>query len=216
MKYKYLLLLRYSLVNAVGLVFILVVYSQGYLNKAIKSDVTNVVVLIIFIFLIGLTLASIKAFWISRELNYAYSLQKKEKSVLNDFIKKSKKLDASSRSNLISSTRINISVKISNIKFIANILVILGLIGTVIGFIIALSGVDGSVSSNPDEVGKMVASLVKGMSVALYTTLAGSILSVWLNICYQILSNGANRLISRIIEVGEKNLWCLTFKKMNF
>ena len=206
MKYKYLLLLRYSLVNAVGLVFILVVYSQGYLNKAIKSDVTNVVVLIIFIFLIGLTLASIKAFWISRELNHAYSIQKKEKSVLNDFIKISKKLDASSRSNLISSTRINISVKISNIKFIANILVILGLIGTVIGFIIALSGVDGSVSSNPDEVGKMVASLVQGMSVALYTTLAGSILSVWLNICYQILSNGANRLISRIIEVGEKNL----------
>ena len=50
----------------------------------------------------------------------------------------------------------------------------------------------------------MVASLVKGMSVALYTTLAGSILSVWLNICYQILSNGANRLTSRIIEVGEK------------
>ena len=151
-------------------------------------------------------LSSLKAFWISRELNHAYSLQKKENSLLNDFIKKSKKLDASSRSNLISSTRINISVKISNIKFIANILVILGLIGTVIGFIIALSGVDGSVSSNPDEVGKMVASLVQGMSVALYTTLAGSILSVWLNICYQILSNGANRLISRIIEVGEKNL----------
>ena len=199
-------MLRYSLVNAVGLVFILVVYSQGYLNKAIKSDVTNVVVLIIFIFLIGLTLASIKAFWISRELNHAYSLQKKEKSLLYDFLKKSKRLDASSRSNLISSTRINISVKISNIKFIANILVILGLIGTVIGFIIALSGVDGSVSSNPDEVGKMVASLVQGMSVALYTTLAGSILSVWLNICYQILSNGASRLISRIIEVGEKNL----------
>ena len=78
MKYRYLLLLRYSLVNAVGLVFILVVYSQGYLNKAIKSDVTNVVVLIIFIFLIGLMLASLKAFWISRELNHAYSLQKKK------------------------------------------------------------------------------------------------------------------------------------------
>ena len=206
MKYKYLLLLRYSLVNALGLVFIIVMYSQGYLSKAIKGDVTNVVVLIIFLFLTGLTLASIKAFWISKELNYAYSLQTKNKSMLNNFLKKAKKLDASSRSNLISSTRINISVKISNIKFIANILVILGLIGTVIGFIIALSGVDGSVSSNPDEVGKMVASLVQGMSVALYTTLAGSILSVWLNICYQILSNGANRLISRIIEVGEKNL----------
>ena len=204
MKYKYLLLLRYSLVNALGLVFVIVIYSQGYLNKAIKSDVTNVVVLIIFLFLIGLTLASIKAFWISRELNHAYSLQTKNTSMLNEFLKKAKKLDASSRANLVSSIKINVSVKISNIKFIANILVILGLIGTVIGFIIALSGVDGTVSSNPEEVGKMVASLVKGMSVALYTTLAGSILSVWLNICYQILSNGANRLTSRIIEVGEK------------
>ncbi len=198
MKYKYLLLLRYSLVNALGLVFVIVIYSQGYLNKAIKGDVTNVVVLIIFLFLIGLTLASIKAFWISRELNQAYSLQTKNKSMLNEYLKKAKKLDASSRANLVSSIKINISVKISNI------LVILGLIGTVIGFIIALSGVDGSVSSNPEEVSKMVASLVKGMSVALYTTLAGSILSVWLNICYQILSNGANRLTSRIIEVGEK------------
>ena len=123
MKYKYLLLLRYSLVNALGLVFIIVMYSQGYLSKAIKGDVTNVVVLIIFLFLTGLTLASIKAFWISRELNYAYSLQTKNKSMLNNFLKKAKKLDASSRANLVSSLRINISVKISNIKFIANILV---------------------------------------------------------------------------------------------
>ena len=53
----------------------------------------------------------------------------------------------------------------------ANTLVILGLIGTVIGFIIALSGVDGSVSSNPEEVSKMVSTLIQGMSVALYTTL---------------------------------------------
>jgi len=205
MKYKYLLLLRYSLVNALGFAFVMVIYSQGYLSKAIKADVTNVVLLIIFLFLIGLILASIKAFWISRELNYAYSQQTINNSILNNFLKKAKKLDASSRSNLVSSLRINISVKIINIKFIANTLVILGLIGTVIGFIIALSGVDGSVSSNPEEVGKMVSSLVKGMSVALYTTLAGSILSVWLNICFQILINGSNRLISKIIEVGEQN-----------
>ena len=90
MKYKYLLLLRYSLVNALGLVFIIVIYSQGYLSQAVKGDVTNVVVLIIFLFLIGLTLASIKAFWISKELNYAYSLQTKNKSMLNEYLKKAK------------------------------------------------------------------------------------------------------------------------------
>ena len=50
----------------------------------------------------------------------------------------------------------------------------------------------------------MVTSLINGMSVALYTTLAGSIFSVWLNICYHVLASGANQLLSKIIEMGEK------------
>ena len=50
----------------------------------------------------------------------------------------------------------------------------------------------------------MVSTLIQGMSVALYTTLVGSICSVWLNICYQIMSTGSNNLLSKIIELGEK------------
>ena len=69
---------------------------------------------------------------------------------------------------------------------------------------VPVTGVDGSVSSNPEEVSKMVSTLIQGMSVALYTTLVGSICSVWLNICYQIMSTGANNLLSKIIELGEK------------
>ena len=204
MNFKYLLLLRYLLINSVGFIFLIALHSQGYLKKAIEGDVTNVVILIIILFFAGLVLATQKAFWISKELNNTHNYNKNNDSMLNSFLKKSNKLDASSRSNLASALKINIFTKISNVKFLANTLVILGLIGTVIGFIIALSGVDSSVANNPEEVGKMVTSLVKGMSVALYTTLAGSILSVWLNICYQILITGANRLASKIIEIGEE------------
>ncbi len=203
MHYKYLLFLRYCLLNSVGLAFLVVAYSQGLLTKAINADITNVVLLIILLFFIGLILATHKTIWISKELDLANENNQQKDSIFNDFINKSKTLDASSRSNLASSLRINISGKINLIKFISNTLVILGLIGTVIGFIIALSGVDSSVANNPEEVGKMVTSLISGMSVALYTTLAGSIFSVWLNICYHILSNGANQLLSKIIEIGE-------------
>jgi biopolymer transport protein ExbB/TolQ len=205
MNYKHLLLLRYSLINSIGIIFFIVTYSQGYIDKAINADVTYVVILIITLFLLGLFIATQKTLWISRELNYAFSEKKVPTSLVNDFLQNSKGLDASSRSNLASSIRIKISSKIELVKFISNTLVVLGLIGTVIGFIIALSGVNSSVASNPDEIGKMVTSLIKGMSVALYTTLAGSILSVWLNICYQMLTNGANKLLSKIIEKGEKN-----------
>ena len=204
MQFKYLLILRYSLINLVGLIFLFVLITQGYVAKAIKADITNMVIVILGVFTIGFILAGYRTFWLSRELNYSFSKVLPDNSLAKSFLQNSKKLDASSRNNLASSLRIKLSSKINYIKFLANTLVILGLIGTVIGFIIALSGVDGSVSSNPEEVSKMVSTLIQGMSVALYTTLVGSICSVWLNICYQIMSTGANKLLSRTIEIGEK------------
>ncbi len=203
MQFKYLLILRYSIINIVGLTFLFVLFTQGYVTKAISADITNMVVIILCLFFVGFILAAYRTFWVSKELNNAFSIKIPPLSLAKEFLAKSKKLDASSRNNLAVSLRIKIANKINFIKFIANTLVILGLIGTVIGFIIALSGVDGSVSSNPDEVSKMVSTLISGMSVALYTTLVGSICSVWLNICFQILSTGANKLLSRIIELGE-------------
>ena len=204
MKFNYLLILRYILVNSIGLAFLLALLSQGYVKKAFDADVTNMILVIIGLFAIGFITAFLRTLWISRELNHANSNIPKENSLAAEFINSAEGLDASSRSNLAASLRIKLSTKINHIKFIANTLVILGLIGTVIGFIIALSGVDGSgVSSDPEEVSKMVAVLISGMSVALYTTLAGSICSVWLNLCYQILSTGANRLLSKVIELGE-------------
>ena len=190
MQYKYLLILRYSLINLVGLIFLFVLITQGYVTKAIKADITNMVIVILTLFAVGFVLAAYRTFWLSRELNYSFFKILPNHSLAKEFLQNSKKLDASSRNNLAASLRIKLSSKINYIKFMANTLVILGLIGTVIGFIIALSGVDGSVSSNPEEVSKMVSTLIQGMSVALYTTLVGSICSVWLNICYQIMSTG--------------------------
>ena len=203
MQYKYLLILRYSLINLVGLIFLFVLITQGYVAKAIKADITNMVVVILALFAIGFVLAAYRTFWLSKELNYSFLKVLPAQSIAKMFLQNSKKLDASARNNLAASLRIKLGSKINYIKFMANTLVILGLIGTVIGFIIALSGVDGSVSSNPEEVSKMVSTLIQGMSVALYTTLVGSICSVWLNICYQIMSTGANNLLSKIIELGE-------------
>ena len=204
MNYKYLLILRYALINLVGLTFLFVLITQGYLSKAIKADITNMVIVIIGVFSLGYVLAAYRTFWISKELNYAMKKKLSTSSLASEYVSNTKKLDASSRNNLAISLRLKLATKINFIKFISNTLVILGLIGTVVGFIIALSGVDGSVSSNPEEVSKMVSTLIQGMSVALYTTLVGSICSVWLNICFQILSTGTNKLLSRIIEIGEK------------
>ena len=72
MQYKYLLILRYSLINLVGLVFLFVLITQGYVSKAIKADITNMVIVILALFSVGFILAAYRTFWLSRELNYSH------------------------------------------------------------------------------------------------------------------------------------------------
>jgi biopolymer transport protein ExbB/TolQ len=93
----------------------------------------------------------------------------------------------------------------SVVRHIANTLVILGLLGTVIGFIMALSGVSPEAASDIKAVGPMISKLITGMSVALYTTLVGAILNVWLMANYHLLATGTTNLLAAIVERGERD-----------
>lgn len=81
---------------------------------------------------------------------------------------------------------------------------VLGLIGTVVWFIIALSGVDASKAGDVGAVGPMVTTLIEGMSVALHTTLVGAVLNFWLSVNYNILSTGTVNLVTEIVALGER------------
>jgi hypothetical protein len=43
------------------------------------------------------------------------------------------------------------------------------------------------------------------MSTALYTTLVGSVLNVWLMVNYHLLAGGTVKLITGLLEFGEEN-----------
>lgn len=62
------------------------------------------------------------------------------------------------------------------------IMIALGLLGTVIGFRIALSGVSPDTAGDISAVRPMVASLISGMGTALSTTIIGLIGSIWLRL----------------------------------
>ncbi|MGI9524690.1 MAG: MotA/TolQ/ExbB proton channel family protein, partial [Hyphomicrobiaceae bacterium] len=88
-------------------------------------------------------------------------------------------------------------------KQIANILVFLGLIGTVVGFIIALSGIDAKSATDTSNIAGMIGRLISGMSIALYTTLLGAVLNLWLTVNYRMLATGTVNLLGAIVEIGE-------------
>jgi biopolymer transport protein ExbB/TolQ len=159
------------------------------------------------VFLAGLALCTRKILQTSRELNEVKGFDpvRAPRSRVAAYCRSIEGRDAQSRTMAASALRLKLSSRIAAVRHIANSLVLLGLIGTVIGFIVALSGIDSRSVADVDAIGPMVSSLVEGMSIALHTTLVGSVLNVWLMIGYRLLEGGTVNLITAIVERGERH-----------
>ena len=201
--HRFLLLLRFAVINATATALLVAVWFEGWVDKVFESDITRLVVVIVGVFVTGLLICAKKVWQTSIELNQIKEMRPASGTRVAEFLDKSRTLDGQGRANLTSSLRLKFATRISLVKHIANSLVLLGLIGTVLGFIIALSGVDADTVSDVSAVGPMVSTLIGGMSVALYTTLVGSVLNVWLMMNYRILESGTVRLLTQLVDRSE-------------
>lgn len=202
---RYLLLLRFAILNLVGFGLLGAAYAHGFVHRAITADRTHLAVVIFLVFIAGLAICAWKVWQTSRELNDIRSFDPSTPSSATEYVAPMLDRDAESRSNLTGAMRMKLSYRISVVRNIANSLVILGLIGTVLGFIIALSGVDPENASDVSAISPMVATLIDGMSTALYTTLVGAVLNVWLMANHQLLAGGTVKLITGLVVLAESH-----------
>lgn len=87
-----------------------------------------------------------------------------------------------------------IDERLKTIRLIVDLLPLLGLIGTVVGFVIAFYGLDVTALGSADDAAQVVGGMLKGVGVALYTTLVGALAGAWLNLCYRTLESHATAL----------------------
>ena len=82
-----------------------------------------------------------------------------------------------------------------------DVLIKLGLLGTIIGFILMLASV--SVTDNMDvaSLQSIIKNMSSGMGTALYTTLTGLVASMILAIQYLLVERGSDCLIERSIQL---------------
>jgi hypothetical protein len=201
--HRYLLVLRFALLNVVGFALLGVAFMQGLVAKVIAADPTYLCVLIFAVFLGGLAVCARRVWQTSRELNTLREHTADSGPAPLPDLAPLLGRTAESRANLAAATRMRLSYRIAIVRNIGNTLVLLGLIGTVLGFIVALSGVDPARAADIAAVGPMVSTLVSGMSTALYTTLVGAILNVWLMANHQLLAGGTVKLIAALVERAE-------------
>ena len=86
--------------------------------------------------------------------------------------------------------------------FISDLLLRLGLIGTVIGFVMMLGSVYSLEGEGAYALKELLGEMGGGMQVALYTTLTGLGSAILLSIQCHWLDRCADRLVSRIIELS--------------
>lgn len=198
--YRHLLMLRFVLLNLAAFALLGVAYVHGFVDMVVAADRTYLSVVIGLVFLVGLGLCGRKVWQTSRELD---RVRKPDAFARSRELERLRSRDPEGRGNLISVLRLTLSHRISIVRHIANTLVLLGLIGTVLGFIIALSGVDAERASDINAITPMISTLISGMSTALYTTLVGAILNVWLMANHQMLTSGTVKLMALLMESAE-------------
>lgn len=203
--HRFLLLLRFTLLNVFAFALLGVAYAQGLVHTAVAADGTYLTVLILLVFLAGLALCTQQVWRTSSDLNAARVFDPVEPTEKTRYITKASTHDSDSRAILAAALRLKLSHRISAVRHVANSLVLLGLIGTVVGFVIALSGVDPDHASDIDRIAPMVSTLITGMSTALYTTLVGAIFHVWLMANHQLLAGGTVKLITTLVESAERH-----------
>jgi biopolymer transport protein ExbB/TolQ len=87
--------------------------------------------------------------------------------------------------------------------FIADIMVKLGLLGTIVGFIFMLGSVTETTNLDINTMQRILKEMSRGMGTALYTTLAGLTGSVLLTVQYRLLDRGTDELIEKTVYLAE-------------
>lgn len=202
---RHLLVLRFALFNTAAFALLGAAWMHGWTGVVLAADDTNLSLGIFLVFLAGLGLCAARVYEISLELDESRTPRPRAGSRAAAYLAAVASRDSGSRATECARLKLALVTRIAPVTHISNSLVLLGLIGTVVGFIIALSGVDPSTAGDVDAITPMVAELIHGMSVALYTTLVGSVLHLWLKVNSLILSGGAARLVDRLVGRGERD-----------
>ena len=202
--YRYLLIFRFVLLNTACFGILAAAWLQGWLEAMLESSAWLMCLGIFAIFLVGLGTCALKIVRTSVDLNQVRDGRPAAGSRAAGHLERLDGGEGSDRRVAADLLRFRMANHIAVVGHIANTLVFLGLIGTVIGFIVALSSIDPEMTGNIREVAPMVSSLIDGMGIALYTTLVGAVLHIWLIVNHRMLATGTLHLYNAIVELGER------------
>lgn len=213
---EYVLTMWSFLINIPCLAFIALAWWKfGWISDIIALDS-----LYISRVIIGFTLFAVMSctWWIwkySRELNvvqaYVRALESENKeqqaaiesgnSLIAGYIGDIEGLDNDGRHDIDEVFAENVGLALNGVSYNIGRLVAFGFIGTLVGIAIALQVFDIPLTDSSQVLG-LFSKLPIGLRIAVYPALLGSIGAFWLDLLFQVLDDGTQRLTSWVKKAG--------------
>lgn len=170
-----LLIYRFVIFNAVAIGLMVWLHGQGFVRPIIEGDKTFIVFAIMGVFLLAFGATAFHVARTSLRLNR-------------------QKRDGAKPATMYEAEKAG--TKLAWLGEMSEHLFLLGIIGTVIGFSIALGGIDINSLLDASGVQSSVTTLMAGMKVAIYTTIVGSVLGLWHSVNW------------RMLDTADRIYWC--------
>ena len=180
--------------------------SLGFISSIFQEDISYLsslitFILIFYLFQCGYYLYKLRdaVFFIETKTHYDDS--NPFIIILSEFQIANNVLTDKPKASLHEEFKLKLYEFVDNGFFISDLLLKLGIIGTVIGFIIMLSSLSAIDEMNLSKMNNLLLSMSAGMKVALYTTLTGLIGSILLSIQYNFFESKINMFINQVINI---------------
>lgn len=216
--YQDRLLLQWAVYTGVLSFILWLAWHLGYLAAIFLTDPTKITYLISFLFLGGSLHCGIRAKYLSKQINSINDIESGEVAYsaetslpaefLNTIKARLKGQDLEEYNSTDNALLSEVFAEQAHAQhetgwFFTSLLIKLGLLGTVIGFVLMLGPLSTLESFDIGDVQNILADMTAGMAIALNTTLIGLLSSMLLSFQYLMLDHGADELVARTIHYME-------------
>ena len=197
------LLLKSSLALGVIIFFTYLIFDLGLLSLIIASDQSKISLIILALYYLATAHWYYLSFSLDKEIE-GLNFEDASSSVLLSKLKYFDGNDQQKSTNYLAILEDELANRHALGYMIVDILLKLGLTGTVIGFILMLLPIGEIKDFDPQIIQQLLSKMSGGMAVALYTTLTGLVTSTLLKLQYFLLDTSLtglfNYLSSRILD----------------
>lgn len=209
----YLILMQWLMLAGLIGFGVYMAWDNGLLPNMLENDNTRLSILILALFLVGCMHCGERSYFLSKQFIELFqfndpdnpSIEHVVKAPVSDYLRKSSGRDEQDLTLLteVLAERIRGQHQIG--WFVTGALIKLGLLGTVIGFMLMLGSLDNIKSMDLEQVQTLMQTMTQGMKIALNTTLLGLTTSLLLGVQYLYLDRRADQLIAQAIQLSKQD-----------